>query len=353
MARELPRSSLAALLQASDIGDLSPAELIELFRQEPGINSFLPDGAFTTDPRNGDHILFNAARANRPQDNRPAGARQPLEEKPCIICQGQTTGVVDMAELSQGFTFINKNLFPALFPSERQRESDNRPDARKVSGLHFLQWTSSLHDKDWHNMPAADRVTVMERLAALERKLIHESAGLLALPEAPAAGTQEAGSVLITKNYGRLVGGSLIHGHQQIVLSSVMPRRFADNQRFERSQGETFSSYIQRANPRDLTISDYGAAVLLVPYFMRRPYDMLLLLKNDSRRYLHQMNSAEISAVADGWRDAIRAIRAIMPAIGRETAYNILTHTGPGAGLLLRPSPPRCATSSLRSSSRR
>jgi hypothetical protein len=45
------------------------------------------------------------------------------------------------------------------------------------------------------------------------------------------------------------------------------------------------------------------------------------------------MDSAEIKAVADGWRDAIRAIRAIMPAIGRETAYTVMTNNGPGAGL--------------------
>jgi galactose-1-phosphate uridylyltransferase len=333
MAKELPRHLLDALLQARDIGDLSPGELIEYFRHEPDISSFLPDGTFTTDPRNGDRILFNAARARRPQDNQPAGASQLAEEKPCIICQGQTTGVVDVAELSQGFTFINKNLFPVLFPFAHKQTAGNSSDAGKVSGLHFLQWTSSLHDKDWHNMPAADLIIVMERLAALERKLILDSAGLLTGHEAPDGEAQVAGSVLITKNYGRLVGGSLIHGHQQIALSSITPRRFVDNRRFELSQGERFSSYIQRTNPKGLTIKDYGPVVLLVPYFMRRPFDMMLLLKNVSRRYLHQMDSAEIGAVAEGWRDAIHTMRAIMPAIGRETAYNVLTNSGPGAGL--------------------
>ncbi|UCG22924.1 MAG: hypothetical protein JSW55_12185 [Chloroflexota bacterium] len=333
MATELPRHLLDALLQARDIGELTPAELVEHFRQEPGITSFLPDGTFATDPRNGDCVLFNATRARRPQDNIPAGARQPLEERACIICRGQTTGVVDMAELSQGFTFVNKNLFPVLFPFAHNQTAGVQSEMAAVSGLHFLQWTSSLHDNDWHNMPASDRIIVMERLAALERKLILDSDGLLAGPEAPAAEGQDAGSVLITKNYGRLVGGSLIHGHQQIALSSVAPRRFDDNRRFEQVQGETFSSYIQRVNPRELTVKDYGPVVLLVPYFMRRPYDMMLLLKNVGRRYLHQLDSTEIGAVADGWRDAIRAMRAIMPAIGRETAYNVLTNSGPGAGL--------------------
>jgi len=73
--------------------------------------------------------------------------------------------------------------------------------------------------------------------------------------------------------------------------------------------------------------------VLLVPYFMRRPYDMILLVKDASKRHLHELTGAEISAVAEGWHDAIRAMRSIMPEIGREIAYNVVTHNGPGAGL--------------------
>lgn len=341
MPVKLPNQLLEKLIQSRRIDDLPAAELIELFRQEPGITAFLPDGTFVTDPRNGDRILFNAARARRPHDNRLAETINHLQETACVICQGRTTGIIDVAELSQGSTFTNKNLFPVLFPLDREQTTGKRvsspvgdgPDSGAVRGLHFLQWTSSFHDKDWHNMPAADRVIVMERLAALEEKLVHESADLLSTPGLPAGESHAGGSVLITKNYGRLVGGSLVHGHQQIALSSVVPRRFDDNLRLEQSRGETFSAYMQRENPQNLTIKDYGPAVLLVPYFMRRPYDMMLLLKDASRQYLHQLEWAEIRAVADGWRDAISVMRAIMPAIGREIAYNILTNNGPGAGL--------------------
>jgi hypothetical protein len=38
-------------------------------------------------------------------------------------------------------------------------------------------------------------------------------------------------------------------------------------------------------------------------------------------------------AVADGWHDAMRAMHIIMPGIGRETAYNVVTYNGPGTGL--------------------
>jgi galactose-1-phosphate uridylyltransferase len=138
---------------------------------------------------------------------------------------------------------------------------------------------------------------------------------------------------LIIKNHGRLVGGSLAHGHQQIGLSNIVPRRICDNQRFEKERGERFSTYLLRENPADLLVQDYGSVSLLVPYFMRRPYDMLLLVKDARRQYLHELSEEEILAVAEGWHDAIRTIRSIMSEIGREIAYNVVTHNGPGAGL--------------------
>jgi hypothetical protein len=41
----------------------------------------------------------------------------------------------------------------------------------------------------------------------------------------------------------------------------------------------------------------------------------------------------ELAPVADGWRDAIGVILWVMAKIDRETAYNVITHNGPGAGL--------------------
>jgi galactose-1-phosphate uridylyltransferase len=236
--------------------------------------------------------------------------------------------VVDVADLSEGFSFINKNLYPVLYPTRVRRleypegPPTNDPGSEGMAsfGMHFLQWTSSQHDMDWHNMPPADRIIAMQRLAALEKKLVINSVG-------------PCGYVSIIKNYGHLVGGSLVHGHQQIVLSNVMPRRMRDNWLFEEVRGERFSAYLLRENPVELTLRDYGPAVLVVPYFMRRPLDMMLLLKDIGKSYLHQLADGEIAAVADGWHDAIRVLRKAMPEIGRELAYNITTNNGPGAGL--------------------
>ena len=324
-SQRLQREKLLPLLQHEDVAKIPFRELIRLYQDEPGLADFRPDGSYQIDPRNGERILFNTARARRPHDNRPAVKKNAEQlARPCIICQGKTTGIIDLAELSEGVTFINKNLFPLLFPAEEFRPG-------RAAGLHLLQWTSSVHNRDWHNLPLADCVVVMERLAALEEYLLS-----LAAEEFPSEGdnpTGERAFVSIIKNYGHLVGGSLAHGHQQIALSNVIPRRLLDNWRFEAERGENFAAYMLRENPSQLLVRDYGPAVLLVSYFMRRPYNMLLILKDTKRRYLHELSGDEIEAVATGWQDAIRAIRELMPRIGRETAYNVVLHNGPGAGL--------------------
>ena len=346
MTKKLDRRSIQALLESEDIDDLPFAELERLFRDEEGIRDFLPDGNFETDPRNGDRVIFNSARARRPHDNPSVMVNEEPHDRSCLICQGRTTGIVDLAPLSEGCTFINKNLFPAFYPYQQQsveleRDAQKRaygPDTGRNSGpsrgMHFLQWTSSFHDSDWHNLPLADAIVVMERLAALERKLL---SGSDSLPKGSGdreiAPSYQKAFVLITKNYGRLVGGSLTHGHQQIALSNIMPKRFEDNWRFFEQNGQFFSHFMQHTNPADLLVKDYGPAVMLVPYFMRRPYNMMLLLKESTKAYLHQLRDHELSAVAEGWSDAIQVIRQIMPGIGRELAYNIVAHNGPGAGL--------------------
>jgi galactose-1-phosphate uridylyltransferase len=341
--RQLTHETLRELLQVVEIESVSLEHLRELFYKENEIKNYFPDGICQLDPRNGDRIVYNSARAHRPHDNLPVDPEPPseLSDRECLICAGKTTGVVDVADLSQGFTFINWNLFPILYPgdtSSQQQLLDNgrrflSPQGIAVHGYHFLQWTSSLHDKDWDNMPPSDRIVVMQRLAALEQKLLSGSESGMEIGTNQTSKESSRGYVSIIKNFGRLVGGSLVHGHQQIGFSNLMPRRVIDHQRFEMDHGENFSAYLLRQNPSDLILHDYGSAVLLVPYFMRRPFDMFLQVNDTSKRYLYELNEVEIAAVADGWHDAIRAILLLMPQLGKEKAYNVITNSGPGAGL--------------------
>lgn len=339
MTQKMDKSTLEKLVEASDVKTLDFARIEELVANQAGIADFVPDGVCQVDPRNGERILFNTARARRPHDNRPKETTAAAPAK-CVICEGKTTGVIDYRELSEGFTFINKNLFPMLFPtSPRELPSDEvtavpcSSRGQKSYGLHLLQWTSSVHDKDWENMPLEDLVIVMERLAALEERLVSGKSTHATSNEPWGDRAGNRGFVSIIKNYGRLVGGSLAHGHQQIAFSNVMPRKFLDDLRFEQSQGENFAGYLLRENPEQLVVRDYGAASLVVPYFMKRPFEMFLVLKDTKKRYLHELNKAELEAVAKGWSEAIGLILELMPRVGRESAYNVMTHVGPGAGI--------------------
>ena len=223
-----------------------------------------------------------------------------------------------------------------LYPAEEGGcpDADGNGDCRTAAaqtacGLHLLQWTSSFHSRDWHNMPLEDRVTVLERLAALEKKLLYDSAGLM-----PAAGEDGShGYVSVIKNHGAPVGGSLVHGHQQIAYSNVIPQRFQLDLTYKQRTGETFSDTLLRETPKTLRIRDYEKAELVVPWFMKRPYCMILALKDTSKKHLCDLEKSEITAVADGLHDAVRALLAIMPGIGRTPAYNITLNNGPGAGL--------------------
>lgn len=341
-ARAMDLEHLEPLIQSRSIDALSVSELVALFRDDLNLADNLPDGEHQVDPRDGAVVTFNRARARRLHDQSfPPLAR---DTAPCPICLGQTTGVLDVAPLSDGFTFINKNLFPIVrqldpitaLPTtalSKAAHEDLGPTDRFAYGLHFLQWTSSRHDDDWHSLPRADRVVVFQRLAALERKLLTESEGFMPISEPWNVARSTRGYVSIIKNYGRAVGGSLSHGHQQIAFSNIMPRRFFHNWQFFEQRREVFSSFLLRCTPPELVVRDYGAAALVVPYFMRRPYDMMLLVKDPRREYLSDLAAEELAAVADGWHDAMRAILAVMPRLGRAPAFNVTVNNGPGAGL--------------------
>lgn len=339
---KIEKETIKALTECEDISKFDPERIFSSIQKEKQITSFIPDEYCQIDPRDGAMILYNTARAKRPHDNAP-NKKQPekKETKSCPVCEGKTTGVVDVAELSKGYTFINKNLFPILYPPEvinpRYLEESLYPDpshhGRAAWGIHLLQWSSSYHNDDWHNMAREDRITVLNRLAAVERKLLFESENLMPPSSQWRSQKETNGFVSIIKNYGAAVGGSLTHGHQQIAFGNIMPRSFFNNLSFMERKGEYFSEFLLMENPPELVVKDYGKAVLLVPYFMKRPYNMILLVRDVGKQYLCELTEYEIAHVADGLHDATKAILEIMPRIGKEPAYNITVHNGPGAGL--------------------
>ncbi len=336
---ELTRKKLQEILRSQSLHDLSLPEMIRDIMEEPQIMEYLPDAICQLDPRNGAMIVYNSSRAKRPNSVMESDVKATTEAA-CPICQGKSTRIIDVAEQSEGFTFINKNLYPVFHPLDQLAESvlerplydDPLHSGRSSYGCHFLQWSSSHHEKDLHNLPVDDVDVCMERLSALEEKLLYESAGFMPPVQFKEEGDVH-GFVSIIKNYGQAAGASMSHGHQQITLSNIMSSRMFNNQSFAYRHKKTFSAYMIKENPEKLLVQDYGTALLMVPYFMRRPFDMLLINKDVSKQYLHELTSKERKTFTIATQQAIQAIFKIMPQMGKEPAYNLTINNGPGTGI--------------------
>jgi hypothetical protein len=74
---------------------------------------------------------------------------------------------------------------------------------------------------------------------------------------------------------------------------------------------------------------------LLVPFFMRRPYDMQFLMHRTEPSYLYELSRPQLEGVGDALALGMRVMRSILLSLEREIAYNVLVHTGPGAGIYL------------------
>ncbi len=353
--QQLKLEAIEALISARNVDDLSIREIMKDILDDEQMAAFLPDSLCQIDPRTGDVIVYNSSRAARLHTT---GVTAPLDcrDDQCPICAAKSTGVIDLQPLSEGFTFINKNLYPILHPIGNLQESASGaplyPDpyhhGRSSYGMHLLQWTSSVHHRDWHNMPLDDCLICFDRLAVLEHKLLTDSEGFMptsdrVLQKLPHRGRDEDtqwglktfGYVSIIKNFGHAAGASLSHGHQQIGFSNIMPQRYFNNFSFMQRNQQTFSEYMLRENPKSLLVKDFGQAVLIVPYFMKRPFNVLVMVKHHPKHYLHLLTPEERRDFVEAMVTAIRAIIAIMPQMGKAPAYNININNGPGAGVYL------------------
>ena len=328
--QQLDYKLIESILQSESIDNLDIKDVFNLFLNESSISNYKPESFFQIDPRNGELIVYNSSRASRPN---VGGENEEIQEKQesCPICQGKTTGIMDIMRLEEGFTFINKNMFPIFFPHQYEAGSGLEIGS---FGLHFLQWTSSFHGRDWHNITHKDAVCVLSRLAALEKKLLLEST---VMPTSLSSNDTKStyGYVSIIKNFGKVAGGSLSHGHQQIVSSNIMPKQFFNNWSFYERHGIYFTDYLLTDNPQELVVKDYGKVILLVPYFMRRPFDMFLIVKDTSKKFLHELDEEEVEMVSLAWQEATRIIRLILNKMKKEEAYNVAVNNGPGAGLYI------------------
>jgi galactose-1-phosphate uridylyltransferase len=286
------------------------------------------------DPRDGTIVVYAEHRALRQDEH-----SDKINKKAslCPICQGQLTEVIDVADLSDGFTFISQNRFPVMYPANNQSKQTCQhslyPDPQHIGryayGFHLLQWSSSVHDHDWHNMPIADVSIGLRQLANLEEKLLKESSGYMPVSD---ENKHLFGYVSIIKNYGSAAGASLTHGHQQIAFSNIMPQRTYNNQRFFQRHQLSFSQFLLRENPASLTVAEIGSTRIIVPYFMRRPFN-LLIVPQAAAEHLHEMSSKEMQELEVAIQKTMQVYHSLLQSLNREVSFNMAIHTGPESQL--------------------
>ncbi|MBD1389948.1 hypothetical protein IC617_10960 [Neiella sp. HB171785] len=312
------------------------SQLIEQLIDNSNSSQNIPESHYQIDPRDGTISVFSAARAKRIHTTAAEPAAQSDDQSDCPICQGQLTTVCHIQPLSEGASFITDNLYPVVTPHGLNPEAHTEFGTQSfirgghIFGGHFLQWTSSDHHADWHNMAIDDLVLTVDQLAKFSLKVLTEAD---AMPKTAGCQQGSRGYFSIFKNYGAKAGASLTHGHQQLVFSNIMSRSSFNNWRFYGRHMETFADYMLRENPTSLELLDLGEVVLLIPYFMHRPYTMMAFVKDTACSHLHHLTPLQTRQLTEAMQLAIKSIRAELAADGKPIAFNVTLHTGPGCGL--------------------
>ncbi|MEA1964238.1 MAG: hypothetical protein U9O41_03815 [Candidatus Aerophobetes bacterium] len=335
MSKSLSFKRLFELTEYEDISKVSYQQLVRsIIEDKANIVKFKPDNICSLDPRGLERVVYSEKRRKRPYKIKSSLSPEDASVTSCPICEGKTTGVVDRTPLSSGWTFINKNLFPILYPENSSNVYPLIKDDRlgvlkkKTYGLHLVQWSSTEHTKDLHNLPPSDVAIIITRLGVLEEKLFHASDSKM--PETFLhKGKPHFGYVGIIKNYGASVGGSLGHGHQQIVHMNMIPAKIKMDMNFIKKMGKSFVQFILNKNPSELTLYEGENLRILVPYFMRRPLETIIAFKDSHISYLHDLNEEEVLELALSLGRLLKATVNLMIKMSIEPAYNLLFHTGP------------------------
>lgn len=340
--KQLSLEQAQQVLLSEQIEQLEFTQLLNNIKEDPKLQAYSPDGVCQIDPRNGNLVIYSSSRAHRVHTTID-DVISVDEQGDCPICAGHTSQIFDLCEHSQGFSFINKNIFPIFHPIEHLPEEnadyfqhqDTEHKGRASYGFHLLQWTSSIHHLDWFNMPIDDALLAFKQLAKLESHLLRQPSDFMSRSKMRVSSEDVSGYVSIIKNFGAAAGASLSHGHQQIAYSNILPQRFYNNLRFKQRNGRSFSQFMLDENPKHLTVKNYGKVTLLVPYFMKRPLDMKLMLNNSEKRYLHQLDEEELQQVSLAISQAMRAIIELMQEMDMTPAFNMVINNGPGCGLYI------------------
>ncbi len=340
--KELSLQKAKQMAVSEDINQLDFNELIANIENDEILKKFAPDGVCQIDPRDGNLVIYNASRAKRAHFIKNTDNKN-NKKISCPICAGDSSEIFDIATQSEGFCFINKNIYPIFHTIENLPEElpeyflhqDLHHNGRASYGFHLLQWTSSLHDKDWHSLSHADALIAFNQLTKLEEKLLCQPTDFMYRSRMTKENNCVSGYVSIIKNYGADAGASLEHGHQQIAYSNILPQMFFNNLQFKKRNDISFSHFMLNSNPDDLLVKDFGEVVVIVPYFMKRAFDMIIIIKNYEKRYLYELTKIERQQLTLAMQYTMQAIIDLMTEIDQPPAYNMIINNGPGCGLYI------------------
>ena len=266
---------------------------------------------YAVDPRDNSVTIFSPGRNSRVNGY----FKKPVEKTngitDCPICDEDksTTPIFSYKQIGDSdYAFVNENLYPFLSGEGTPGYSS---EETKVSGANFLVWSSMYH-RDIHEMEAHEHAASFELIGDLERKLL-------------AKGFKHVQTI---KNTGRAVGGSIEHGHYQVSGMSIVPARIQNDARLLRDRNMSFVGLLALVNGKEFEVKEYDSVKVVVPYYMRRPFDAIIYPKQKGLTLVGNMDEKLREDFSRATIDITKALHDIMPGRGKEFAYNLVFHTG-------------------------
>lgn len=281
-------------------------EIFHFIFEDPQIQANAPQDSPCFDPKTQLPLIYAPKRKNRPRSSQKFN---------CPICEGHLTTVVQLAPLqTSGYTFIQGNLFPIVAPLAPI------PSISKLSthGVHLVQWCSTSHHADLHNMPFSDIAILFREIQIMEKLFL----GIRPFESLP----HRYFSVI--KNVGNAVGGSLEHGHLQLLCSSLEPLTLRQDRDFFEREGLSYVSALRQTSNPTLKITENTFFEAWVPPFLKRPLQIVLVPKDQTLSYFQDFNPEQLLSLGELLQLLLRAIHFEMQQQEKLVAYNVLFHNG-------------------------
>ncbi len=271
------------------------------------------------DPLTGRWVAVNAERRQRPSDF--STSRLPVEadgSRPCPFCPGRAETepptLVTPGPDGGWRVLVVPNLYPAFEGREPMVVDHLGPvfTQADASGAHEVLVVHQEHDSSWADLSDEQAHFVMAAIAA--RNDAHSQLPELRYTQA-------------IVNHGREAGASLVHPHGQLLgLPFAPPEILTELAGFERFSGACLLCTTVEAE------LDAGARVVytdervivLCPFWSGTPFEMLVI-PTAHESHLHQANDDDLSAVGQGLRNGLAALRG---ALG-DVPYNVVFHSAP------------------------